>query len=1347
MRNFYIHIFLGFITSLLGAKSFAHSVQVGYCVNCNGDLRVYVEHWHAIPDYTTTMNIQLNVNGVLTTINGSPTTFITGKKKNELPECITPIISFGACPAGTTGFNCGADVCGYWAAYDFINVQRGVPISITIIDGGTNPNTEDGCGMFPISTPTFVIPLNANPTAGPNQTICTGSSASVSLANYTGTLQWQESSSSTGPWTNIAGATTVPLNTGALTATKYYQAIVTGDCGSLTSNVATVAVGSNPVANAGSNISTCASSTPANVGTTPITGYTYNWLPTSGLSNPNASNPTVDVSTIGSTTYTLTVSAPGCPDSKDEVLVNVTDLPTATISGTATVCQGTTGNSITFSGSGGTPPYTFTYKLNNGSSLTATSTGNVASVNPPTNALGTFTYDLVSVTDKGGAGCSKTQSGTATITVGPAATATITGTTAVCVNDPAPKIAFTGLTGTPPFTFLYTINNGTPMQVSTDASTTTLSATTTTAGAFTYSLTGVMDANMLACASTGGSAVVTVNNLPVASISGSTAVCLNAPQPDITFTGLVGAPPFTFNYSVNNGTVQSVSSGSGSTATIKVPTNAIGTFIYSNSSPSSVNCRGSASDTAIVTVSPLPTATISGSATVCQNDFTDIVFTGSNGTPPYTFTYKINNGVNQTISTTSGSSSVTLSAQANSTSSITYSLVSVKDSSTALCSNAASGTAVITIKPSVIASVSGTTSICQTLPPPDITFTGTNGTPPYTFTYAINNGTPQTISTSSGNSVKIKAPTTVAGTFVYKLSGIQDNGNSICYIANDSAVVTVNALPTANMVGTTEICQNATPAHVTFAGSNGIPPYTFVYTINNGVQLNIKSIGDTAVLDVPTNNAGVFTYKLISVGDSSAAGCSQSQNGSAVITVNPTPIGNITGVGNICQNAPATDIVFTGSNGTPPYTFTYTLNNGTPQTISTTAGNSANITVSTSATGAQNYTLIRVTESSSTGCVDSTQRNASVNVLPLPRAIINGPAAVCQNSAANILFTGSGGQAPYTFAYKLNNDPSQTITATGNIATLTANTTVSGPHTYVLESVQDGSPAACSSIVTGNSTVTVMVNPLPIGTAGSDVSVCLNDPSPEITFTGNNGTPPYNFIYNINGGASQSISTVNGSSVAVNVPTNKIGNFNYALLSVNDAAASACVNTMADTALASVHAIPSAAFSVENEVVNTSDPRIFVTDESKEVNAWIWDFGDGDSALVQDPVSHTYERVGEYVITLTVESEYGCVDDVAHIVTVETPYLIFIPNAFSPNGDGKNEVFNIKGEGITEFEMLIFDRWGNFIFYSDDMDEGWNGTANQGAETAQADVYVYSVKLVDLKGKPHSYKGLVSLIK
>ena len=88
-----------------------------------------------------------------------------------------------------------------------------------------------------------------------------------------------------------------------------------------------------------------------------------------------------------------------------------------------------------------------------------------------------------------------------------------------------------------------------------------------------------------------------------------------------------------------------------------------------------------------------------------------------------------------------------------------------------------------------------------------------------------------------------------------------------------------------------------------------------------------------------------------------------------------------------------------------------------------------------------------------------------------------------------------------------------------------------------------------------------------------------------------------------------------------------------------------------------------------------------------------------------------------------------------------------IPNTFSPDGDGINDTFSGKGVFIKEFKMTIFDRWGNIIFVSDDINKPWDGKANKGNEIVLADVYIYSIIAIDFKNQRHNYKGIVTLLR
>lgn len=89
-----------------------------------------------------------------------------------------------------------------------------------------------------------------------------------------------------------------------------------------------------------------------------------------------------------------------------------------------------------------------------------------------------------------------------------------------------------------------------------------------------------------------------------------------------------------------------------------------------------------------------------------------------------------------------------------------------------------------------------------------------------------------------------------------------------------------------------------------------------------------------------------------------------------------------------------------------------------------------------------------------------------------------------------------------------------------------------------------------------------------------------------------------------------------------------------------------------------------------------------------------------------------------------------------------------MPNAFSPNGDGTNDGFTAVGTGIGEYEMLIFDRWGNLIYKTNDINKPWDGRVKQKGEEVQEDVYVYKIRVTEFDSKKeHLFEGLVSVVK
>ena len=524
-------------------------------------------------------------------------------------------------------------------------------------------------------------------------------------------------------------------------------------------------------------------------------------------------------------------------------------------------------------------PYTFTYSINGGSNQTVTTTsGSSVTVPVATGTAGTFTYSLVSVRDGSTTACTQSQGGSAVVTVNPLPTATISGTTAVCQNATSPNITFTGAGGTAPYTFTYTISGGSNQTVTTTSgSSVTVAAPTGTSGIFTYALVSVRDASSSACLQSQiGSAVVTVNPLPTAAISGTTAVCQNAASPYITFTGSNGTLPYTFMYRINGGTIQSITTATGNSVTVSAPTGATGVFTYALVSvmdASSTSCLQTQTGSAVITVNPLPVTS---------------VITG-NQTPACSAT-----GVVYSVSLTSGSSyawtvpagsTITSGATGPNNNSITVSFginngnVSVTEILATGCSGTRRDLPISLQGCALNANfVANSTSICSgsTVTFSDLS-TGVSGSTVYSWNFGTGS-TPATATGAGPHNVTYTGSglRTVSLTITEGASDIETKGNYIM----------VNPLPTATIIGTTAVCEDASTPLVTFTGAAGTAPYTFTYNINGGTNQTVTTTsGSSVTVAAPTGTAGVFTYNLVSVRDASSTACLQLQGGSAVVTV------------------------------------------------------------------------------------------------------------------------------------------------------------------------------------------------------------------------------------------------------------------------------------------------------------------------------------------------------------------------------------------------------------------------------------------------------------------------------
>ncbi len=159
-----------------------------------------------------------------------------------------------------------------------------------------------------------------------------------------------------------------------------------------------------------------------------------------------------------------------------------------------------------------------------------------------------------------------------------------------------------------------------------------------------------------------------------------------------------------------------------------------------------------------------------------------------------------------------------------------------------------------------------------------------------------------------------------------------------------------------------------------------------------------------------------------------------------------------------------------------------------------------------------------------------------------------------------------------------------------------------------------------------------------------------------------------------------------------------------------------------------------------------SQARIRFENLSQGAVAYTWDFGDGGIASDEQPV-WTYEETGAFRVTLTAFNAYfDCPVDTSLWLTIIPDGALFIPNAFSPNGDGYNDRFLLGGEGLVRYELQVFNRWGERLAVIQNLAEGWDGTNAQGQPVPEG-VYVYRVTAEMNNGARLERGGTITLIR
>jgi gliding motility-associated-like protein len=471
---------------------------------------------------------------------------------------------------------------------------------------------------------------------------------------------------------------------------------------------------------------------------------------------------------------------------------------------------------------------------------------------------------------------------------------------------------------------------------------------------------------------------------------------------------------------------------------------------------------------------------------------------------------------------------------------------------------------------------------------------------------------------------------------------------------------------------------------------------------------SVTAVGGTGVLSYqwiggPANqNYNNIAAGIYSVIVTDANGCDDT----ATVTVN-----NLNGV--LTSLNAATDISCFGltdgsididaSGGNPGYTYVWSP-----------AASSSDIATNLAA-GVYTITATDAVGCTSTITVTLTQPTA------VAVAASANPGAICQGTSTQISAVGSGGTPTYSYNW----------TSLGAGATHNISPTATTTYTVT---------ATDANGCTASATVITTVNPNPTALLSANITsgcapLCVS----------------FADLSTVNGGtlASWSWDFGDGTGTSQN-PThcyNAPGIYSI-LLTVTTT--DGCTNTITIPSYIEVYALPVAGFTATPQPATMLNSNIAFTDTSTNANTWEWTFGDVPSSTSnQQNPSFLYTEPDCYQVTLQVTSLDGCVDTTRKEICIEPDVAIFVPNTFTPNGDGINETFFPLGVGLdpNKFDLWIFDRWGNLIYYTDDINSGWDGKVQGHSDLCQEDTYVWKIKVIDVKGYKYNMIGQVNLIR
>ncbi|HEX4888416.1 MAG TPA: gliding motility-associated C-terminal domain-containing protein [Luteibaculaceae bacterium] len=571
-----------------------------------------------------------------------------------------------------------------------------------------------------------------------------------------------------------------------------------------------------------------------------------------------------------------------------------------------------------------------------------------------------------------------------------------------------------------------------------------------------------------------------------------------------------------------------------------------------------------------------------------------------------------------------------------------------------------------------------------------------SGNGPFTYFGSTNGVLTTNSNVPAGTSTQTMNPTVNT---LYTLDSVVDVFGCK-WQSSRSTLVNINPTPAFQLSGDAVVCDGS-PVAIKLKITQGIKPYRFTLTDGAGFSASYNSYQIDSLIEVvvpPT--AGNYTYRLSQFSDSLCPASNFNSTVNVVVNANPTGY-FLSGPTAICDGSPLsiqfnspnsnTHLVDLGANGSS--LGTRTLVNG------------AQITDFPYSVGTNVFDITKIVDVQ-TGCSSNLGTNIQVQVRALPVAT---------------LCCGGNGCVGDSLPFEINTigTPNFLVTLASGMGSFTVNQTGSsilkvlpsgGTGTYPLSLASITDPFGCTTLYNNTQITQVEVHPAPstqfdVVNLNSDQCIPLKVEVIDRTVS----SLPHRSELSIDNGPSQQI-----ASNYTHIFTNK-GKHTLKLITSNVYGCSSSLEKFIDA-----YPVPEADFQFGDANPTVLDPQVRAvnrsfTEEGSTFNWRIEPLGWGyqtEDVLAMLPG----EDEGLYTFYLSVISPFGCKDSTQQRIKVDGVTTVYLPNSFTPNGDGTNDVFKVihfaADIADQKFELAIYDRWGACMFRTQNINDAWDGTFN-----------------------------------